>query len=250
MTFQNVMGDVVRIAQQRSALLHLLTSETAAGGAHNAMFAPAPASPLIMLHTPESMRTIVERRVRYLQDNEEGGPPRVVSLAEPFIRALLAPRQDSKLPMLHAVSDVPVVMPSGKVIVAGGYHAESGIFFTCDEDEARAVVPDDISATAVCDAYLFLVGELFVDVALLDRDRGMAALTAFLLTGMSYPVLPEKPVFLVKAPQRGSGKTTLVNMIVRPITRRSAAAASWSVNEEERRKAHERALKRFGSSNT
>ena len=54
---------------------------------------------------------------------------------------------------------------------------------------------------------------------------------------MSHPVLPEKPVFCVKAPQRGSGKTTLVNMIVRPITRRSAAAASWSVNEEERRKA-------------
>ena len=65
----------------------------------------------------------------------------------------------------------------------------------------------------------------------------MAALVACLLTGMSHPVLPEKPVFCVKAPQRGSGKTTLVNMIVRPITRRSAVAASWSVNEEERRKA-------------
>ena len=74
-------------------------------------------------------------------------------------------------------------------------------------------------------------------MALHDRAQGMAALVACLLTGMSHPVLPEKPVFCVKAPQRGSGKTTLVNMIVRPITRRSAVAASWSVNEEERRKA-------------
>ena len=135
------------------------------------------------------------------------------------------------------MSDVPVVTPNGKVIVAGGYHAESGIFFTCTEDEARAIVPDDLSEAAVRDAYLFLADELFVDVALHDRTQGMAALVACLLTGMSHPVLPEKPVFCVKAPQRGSGKTTLVNMIVRPITRRSAAAASWSVNEEERRKA-------------
>jgi hypothetical protein len=70
-----------------------------------------------------------------------------------------------------------------------------------------------------------------------DPTKGMAALVACLLTAMSHPVLPEKPVYCVKAPQRGSGKTTLVNMIVRPITRRSAVAASWSVNEEERRKA-------------
>ena len=127
--------------------------------------------------------------------------------------------------------------PNGKVIVAGGYHADSGIFFTCSEDEARAIVPDDLSEAAVRNAYLFLAQELFVDVALHDRTSGMAALIACLLTGMSHPVLPEKPVFCVKAPQRGSGKTTLVNMIVRPITRRSAVAASWSVNEEERRKA-------------
>ena len=65
----------------------------------------------------------------------------------------------------------------------------------------------------------------------------MAALIALLLTGMTQPILPEKPVFCVKAPQRGSGKTTLVNMIVRALTRRSAAAAAWSPNEEERRKA-------------
>ena len=163
------MGDVVRVAQQRSALLHVLTSATAAGGAHADMFAPAPASPLIVAHTIDSMREVVERRIRYLQDNEEGGPPRVVTLADGFIRALLAPRPNSTLPLLVAVSDVPVVTPNGKVIVAGGYHAESGIFFTCSEDEARAIVPDDLSEAAVRDAYLFLAQELFVDVALHDR---------------------------------------------------------------------------------
>ena len=54
--------------------------------------------------------------------------------------------------------------------MAGGFHAESGIFFTCTEDEARAIVPDDLSEAAVRDAYLFLADELFVDVAL-QRPR-------------------------------------------------------------------------------
>ena len=235
--FQNVMGEVARVTQQRSALLHVLTSETAAGGVHADMFAPSPASPLIVAHTVDSMREVIERRIRYLQDNDEGGPPRPVTLAEGFIRALLAPRPSSGLPLLVAVSDVPVVTPNGKVIVAGGYHAESGIYFTCSEEEARAILPDDLSEDAVRSAYLFLANELFVDAALHNRHKGMAALVALLLTGMSHPVLPEKPVFRITAPQRGSGKTTLVNMIVRPIARRSAVAASWSVSEEERRKA-------------
>ena len=223
--FKNVLGNVVHVAQQQSALLHVLTSETAAGGVHADMFAPAPASPLIVVHSTESMREVIERRIRYLQDSEDGGPPRVVSLPEVFIRALLEPRSSSTLPLLVAVSDVPAVMPNGKVIIAGGYHADSGIYFTCSEEEARSIVPDDLSDAAVRDAYLFLAQELFVDVALQDRASGMAAAVACLLTGMSHPVLPEKPVFCVKAPQRGSGKTTLVNMIVRPITRRSAVAS-------------------------
>jgi hypothetical protein len=113
-TFRDVTGEVVRVSQQRSALLHLLTSDTATGGVHSEMFAPAPASPLIVPYCPDSMRVVVEGSIRYLQDNEEGGPPRVVTLPDPFIRALLAPRQDFALPLLIAVSDVPVVMPNSR----------------------------------------------------------------------------------------------------------------------------------------
>ena len=87
------------------------------------MFAPAPASPLISLYTADGMREVIEHRIRYIQD-DEGGPPRTVTLAEGFIRALLAPRPSSNLPVLVAVSDVPVVTPNGKVVVAGGFHPE------------------------------------------------------------------------------------------------------------------------------
>jgi hypothetical protein len=235
--FQNVLGEVVRAAHHRSALLHLVTGDTAAGGAHADMFAPAPPGPLIMPYSTDSIREVVERRVRYMQPGGEDAPPRAVSLPEPFLRALLTPRPDCTLPLLTAVSDVPVVLPNGRMIVAGGYHADSGIYFTCAEEEARALVPDDLGGEAVRDAYLFLAEELFADVAFHDRLLGTAALVALLLTGISHPILPEKPLFLINAPQRGSGKTTTVNLVTRSLTRRSAAACAWSVNEEERRKA-------------
>ena len=234
--FQNALGGVVQITERRSGLLHMLTSETAAGGVHAEMFAPPPSSPLITPYTIESAREVLERRIRFLQDDGDA-PPRAVTLHDGFIRSLLTPRRSSTLPLLLAISDVPVVAPNGKAIVASGYHSESGIYFTCSEEEARALIPDDTDEEAVRKAYLFLAQELFADVSLADPPSGIAALTALLLTGISHPVLPEKPVFPITAPQRGAGKTTVVNMIVRTLTRRSAAAVSWSGNEEERRKA-------------
>ena len=50
-------------------------------------------------------------------------------------------------------------------------------------------------------------------------------------------LLPERPAFFVVAGQRGGGKTTLVHMFMKAVFGRAAAAASWSDNAEERKKA-------------
>jgi len=50
-------------------------------------------------------------------------------------------------------------------------------------------------------------------------------------------LLPERPAFFVTAGQRGGGKTTLVNMITLAALGHRAAAAGWSENSEERKKA-------------
>ena len=57
------------------------------------------------------------------------------------------------------------------------------------------------------------------------------------LTLIERPLLPERPAWFVTAGQRGGGKTTLVNMITLAAFGRRAAAASWSDNPEERKKA-------------
>src|SRR5262249_32271616 len=50
-------------------------------------------------------------------------------------------------------------------------------------------------------------------------------------------LLPERPVFFITAGRRGSGKTTVINMLIMAVTGMRPAAAAWSFNEEERRKA-------------
>ena len=68
-----------------------------------------------------------------------------------------------------------------------------------------------------------------------DRDCRVAALLA--MTLLERALLPERPAFFITAGQRGGGKTTLVNMITLAALGRRAAAAGWSQNGEERRKA-------------
>ncbi|NKW72038.1 hypothetical protein HGD85_03535, partial [Rhodobacteraceae bacterium R_SAG10] len=62
-------------------------------------------------------------------------------------------------------------------------------------------------------------------------------LIALALTLIEQHLLPERPAFFVTAGQSGSGKTTALNMISMAVFGRQAAAASWSFNDEERRKA-------------
>jgi hypothetical protein len=57
------------------------------------------------------------------------------------------------------------------------------------------------------------------------------------MTLIERALLPERPAFFVTAGQRGGGKTTLVNMITLAALGRRAAAAGWSDNGEERKKA-------------
>ena len=84
-------------------------------------------------------------------------------------------------------------------------------------------------------AVTYLFDEWLVDVALDRIGKSIAVMLA--MTLIERVLLPERPAFFVTAGQRGGGKTTLVNMITLAVLGRRAAAAGWSDNSEERKKA-------------
>ena len=81
----------------------------------------------------------------------------------------------------------------------------------------------------------FLCNEWLCDVA--TDYAGKCVVIACALTVIERMALPERPAFFIVAGQRGGGKTTTLHMISAAVLGTKAAAASWSPNEEERRKA-------------
>jgi hypothetical protein len=88
---------------------------------------------------------------------------------------------------------------------------------------------------AVRAAYRFLTGEWLIDV-MTDR-KGKAALIAYALSVIERCLIPERPVYTVTAGQRGGGKTTVLMMIALAVLGVKPAAAAWSSDPTERKKA-------------
>ena len=104
-----------------------------------------------------------------------------------------------------------------------------------EELEALLPRPEDCTATAVADAMRFLTDDFLADVA--TDYTGKCVLIALAVSIIERAALPERPAFVADAGQRGTGKTTVINMISMAVLGRRAAASAWSNSEEERRKA-------------
>ena len=80
----------------------------------------------------------------------------------------------------------------------------------------------------------FLCNEWLVDVA--TDHIGKAIIIAHALTMIERSLLDQRPCFFITAGRRGSGKTTLIIMLIMAVTGCRPAAAAWSSDENERRK--------------
>jgi hypothetical protein len=88
---------------------------------------------------------------------------------------------------------------------------------------------------AVADAMHLLTDEWLCDVA--TDYAGKCTIVAAALSIIERSLLPDRPIFWVTAGRRGGGKTTTLIMVLVAVTGIRPAAAAWSPNEEERRKA-------------
>jgi hypothetical protein len=138
--------------------------------------------------------------------------------------------------MVSAITTLPMVLADGTLLCGRGLNRERGIVFRIPP-ELMAYVPaiDDCHDYAVADALAFLTDVWLVDVA--TGFTGKCIIIAAALTLIQRSLLPNRPTFTVTAGRRGGGKTTLLFMLLMAITGMRPAAAAWSPDTEERRKA-------------
>jgi hypothetical protein len=131
---------------------------------------------------------------------------------------------------------LPIVLGDGTLLAGRGLDRERGIVFRIAK-ELLAILPrrEDCTPEAVEAAIRFLIDEWLCDVA--TDQAGKCTLITAALTLIERSLLPDRPTFWVTAGRRGGGKTTTIIMLLIAITGVRPAAAAWSPNEEERRKA-------------
>ena len=229
---RDASGNLVEVRVREPWALHLLTADGTNDVADDAEAMKAPAEPSLLQLTPVGVVLLVERYVRWFAQKRTTSY--YAALPRPFVDALMQ-FSPSALPIARAINTAPLVSMSGNVIDGVGLDRNTGLVHRIDS-LLRACLPTDPPAEQdVRDAVTFLFDEWLVDVALDPIGKSMAVMLA--MTLIERALLPERPAFYVTAGQRGGGKTTLVNMITLATLGRPAAAAGWSDNPEERKKA-------------
>jgi len=227
---RDIEGAFAQVRVRRIPNMHALAAEGTNEGDAKESRLPAPEQPLLTRLGPDQLAEVIERHIDYTDNT---GRP--VHLAAPFVRHFLQ-RTDDALPVVAAIATLPAVLPDGTILAGRGLVRERGIVFRIPEQlMAQLPAREDCDDDAIAQALTFLTDTWLCDVA--ADFAGKCILIAVALTLIERSLLPDRPVFFVTAGRRGGGKTTTLIMLLMAVTGVRPAAAAWSPNEEERRKA-------------
>jgi hypothetical protein len=227
---RDIDGCMVQVRVRRLPKMHELTPLGANEGDTEETRLPAPEQPLLTRLDEPQLAEMIERHIEYVDD---AGRP--VHLAKAFVNHFQR-RTDDALPVMSAIATMPIVLADSTLLTGRGLDRERGIVFRVPEElQAMLPQPENCTPTAVAEAMCFLTDEWLCDVA--ADYTGKCILISAALSIIERSLLPDRPVFFVTAGRRGSGKTTTLIMLMMAVTGMRPAAAAWSPNEEERRKA-------------
>jgi hypothetical protein len=192
---------------------------------------PTPEQWVIVRMTEAECAEMIEHHIDFV--DRDG---RSVHLQPKFVRHYMK-RDDSVLPTIVAITTLPIVLADGHVLGReDGFDRLRGIDFRIQPEVAACVPqPGAVTDDDVERAMRFLTDDWLVDVA--TDYAGKCTIIAAALTIIERSLLDQRPSFFVTSGRRGGGKTTTLIMLTKAITGIWPAAAAWSTNEEERRKA-------------
>jgi hypothetical protein len=227
---RDIDGVVVRVRIRRLPKMHMFTALGANDDETAETRLPPAEQPLLTRLSEAELAELIERHIDYI-DNKG----RSVHLGSAFVHHFHT-RSDDALPLAVSVATLPIVLDGGVLLAGRGLDREHGIVFRIPS-ELSDILPtkEDCTASAVAAAMRFLTDLWLCDVA--TNYTGKCILIAAALTVIERSLLPDRPTFWVTGGRRGGGKTTTIIMLLVAVTGIRPAAAAWSPNEEERRKA-------------
>ncbi|MEM5468278.1 hypothetical protein [Celeribacter marinus] len=223
-------GTLCKVAVREPIGLHLFA---AVGG--DGELQPPPAEPLITQLTSTQSHLLLEDHCDIFKEAKvDNVTVRMdARLPEPFIMAIRT-NDESQLPLVRGVCTLPF-LSGGRLLSGSGFDRTSGLHFHVDHTVSRSIPTEKPTKEQAQAAVKFLLNEWLCDA--LTDTTGRITMIAMALTVIQRFAMVEQPAFVVNANMRGSGKTTLINMVAQAVLGRLASAARWSDSEEERRKA-------------
>jgi hypothetical protein len=232
---RDIDGDMTRVRKLPVPNMHAFTDlEANAEPGEATTSLPPPEQWMLSKMSEMEVAELIEEHIDYYTVDEDG-TRRSVHLPTPFVKHFMR-RDDGVLPTMVAIATAPIVLADGNLLAPEGLDRERGIQFIIS-DELRAFIPrrEDCTPDAVKAAMQLLCNGWLVDVA--TDFPGKAIAIALALTLIERSLLDQRPCFRITAGRRGTGKTTLIIMLIMAITGLRPAAAAWSSDENERRKA-------------
>ena len=235
---RDATGNIIAVRTVAPWGLHLLTAagSNADPTQQGQQTLPAPPEPVIVRLSAVGVGVLIERYIRFETEETRWAPSYEAALQRPFIDALMdMSAAESSMPVARAINTAPLVAMNGNIIDGVGLDRQSGLIHRIDP-QLRACLPTHPpTEQEVRQAIRWLLDVWLVDV---NADMTGKLLVLMLCLSMVERVLlKDRPAWFVTAGHRGGGKTTLVLMLTMAVFGRLAAAAAWSDNEEERRKA-------------
>jgi hypothetical protein len=229
---RDIDSHMTQVVVRRLPHMHALTSAGANDEETADMRVQAVEMPLLSRLDECELSELIERHIEF--QNAKGA---AVTLPAPFVKHYVSRKTDDALPFCAAIATLPMVTRHGTLLAKQGLDRDSGILFRIAEPLMAALPKsrEQCDDAAILAAMKRLCDEWLVDVSV--DLAGKATLLTAAGSIIERTLLSDRPIYFVTAPRRGGGKTTVLVMILVAITGIRPAAAAWSTNEEERRKA-------------
>ncbi|MHB1134519.1 MAG: hypothetical protein ACYC4L_19270 [Chloroflexota bacterium] len=193
-------------------------------------------APIVRELQPDRMRHEMARAACWFKVvvSKEGSTEVPARPPTEVVRDVLA-SPDQPLPILRRITEVPVFASDGTLQTTPGYHPAARTYYAPAPGFSVPEIPTRPTAAEV-ERATNLLQEAMIDFPFIAESDRAHALAMVLLPYVRDLIRGPTPNHLIEAPTPGSGKSLLVDALLRPATGRAVGVIAQARDEDEWRK--------------